>query len=329
MTDEGLNTILLAVIIPSVVVIVAVSATNIIGTPAALARKRRKRQRAALDELLSTASGDEVQIDWIDYKYLSKQQVVDAAGNHGWSYVDQWYRKRSWYLRFSRLAQASVIAGNTRREQPAERLAAALAGAELDRAGFVRVKTEDYSELKQREIDNILAGHSYSVAKRIPREKGEMLLLTKVGESAVHVRPAPGIGRVSVGQYRDTPAIARYVASVSNARGADPLSDAEMDRVLGREVHWQKRSTRALVMLVLGVCIGPAVLLVDLRDGAMTIAGLVIGLVACILAFAGFLRYNWAKRKRRKEIGHELDTYRHISELYRQRNDQRGADPAR
>lgn len=329
MTNDQLNAISLAITIPSFVVLLTVMFSIAVGVPPAITRRRRERQRAALIKELRSANGDDLQINWTDYKYLPKQQLMDVAGEYGWNYVDQWHRKRSWFLRFSRLAQNSVIVGNTRRKQPTERLSETLAAAELDANGLFRVRTEHYAELEQQEIESIIAAHGYFVAKRTRLGQGESLLLTKVGDAAVHVRHIPAVGRVSVGQYRDTPGVAEYAEGLARERGADPLADTELDRVLAREAHWEKRSTRALVMLVLGVCIGPAVLLVDLRDGAATIAGMVVGVAACFVAIVGILLYFWAKRECRAEIGCELDTYRHMAELYRQRDGQRGIDPAR
>lgn len=321
MTDAQFNAISLAVLIPSLVVIVLVSAGTIIGPPAAVVSRQRRRQRLSLAEAAQEATGDELRFDWMRYKHMSKQQILDVTAKYGWVYVEQWQRNRSWILRFAR---REAVDGPTQASQPSQvppnpqqRLVNELATASTGRTGLYRVKTYEYAEVDTHELERIVVAAGWHITRRVSQSQGELLVLTRSGTSPIHVRAVPGVGNASINQYRDNNAVSRRISEMINRRGVDPLSDAELDRVMSREKHWEKRSIWARVLLVVGVCVGPAVLLVNLRaSGVAFQVGLAIGLAFLVLGAAAMLWYRIVRRRRRDDIGAELEAYTEIADLF-------------
>lgn len=65
-----------------------------------MVRRSRERQRAALAELAESAPQAPLELDWMQYKEIPKQEILDTLGAQGWGYVDQNPGGKSWILRF-------------------------------------------------------------------------------------------------------------------------------------------------------------------------------------------------------------------------------------
>jgi hypothetical protein len=64
-------------------------------------RKRKNRQLAELDSALSPKVSS-LELDWLGYKEIPKQELIDLAARREWHYAGERLTEKSWLLSFSR-----------------------------------------------------------------------------------------------------------------------------------------------------------------------------------------------------------------------------------
>ncbi|MEV4649087.1 hypothetical protein [Saccharopolyspora sp. NPDC049357] len=102
MSQETANAIALWILVPSLILVVVITVGTALGTPRGVRDTRRERQMAQLDQ---GAAQERVrqhtfQIDWLDYREISKPEIVSILSKHGWAYRDEELGDKEWLLRF-------------------------------------------------------------------------------------------------------------------------------------------------------------------------------------------------------------------------------------
>lgn len=86
MTEGAINTLALWVLIPSGVLSLVLMLMVAVDAPRSVVRRRRRRQRADLEQALNEVGRGEPTLDWMRFKDVPKQELVDMAGKRGWHY---------------------------------------------------------------------------------------------------------------------------------------------------------------------------------------------------------------------------------------------------
>ena len=102
MTEGAINALALWVLIPSGALSLVLMLMVAVDAPRSVVRRRRQRQRADLEQVLDEVGGGEPTLDWMRFKEVPKQELVDMAAKCGWHYRDQEVRGNSWLLRFTK-----------------------------------------------------------------------------------------------------------------------------------------------------------------------------------------------------------------------------------
>jgi hypothetical protein len=101
MSDQLTNSIALSLIIGSLVLVLLATVPYVIGLPRSVRRRRRVRQLEQLEKVRAAHQGQDLEIDWIDYKEIPKAEIINVLGKHSWQYVDEHISAKSRLLRFS------------------------------------------------------------------------------------------------------------------------------------------------------------------------------------------------------------------------------------
>lgn len=170
MSDELMNDISLALVIPSSVFLVALAFGSVIGVPRRVVQRRYQRQLAGLYQLAAGHTvGDRLDVEWMRYKELPKSQIMAVLGEYGWHYHGQDYENRSWLLYFARHPHPEV-------PTPDARLRAELAHAPEDEH---HIDTTMYLDLAPTEIERIIATEGWQETRRVEEALGPRLVLTR------------------------------------------------------------------------------------------------------------------------------------------------------
>lgn len=146
---DRIETIALWIVIPSSALLVLLALFTVFGMPSGAIERRKNQQLTELKESLSTARGF-LEIDWMNYKYMSQQYILDVLQDNGWQYIDQAIDNNSWWLRFSSASQKSAQLA------PDVRLREELANAALDSQGRYRIDLTDYEILSRADLQRII-----------------------------------------------------------------------------------------------------------------------------------------------------------------------------
>lgn len=148
MTDQ-IETISLWIVIPSSALLVILAIITVFGLPSSVIERRKYQQSTQLQAAIRTTQ-DLLEIDWVKYKYMSRQYILDILQKNGWQYVDQAIDKNAWWLRFSPVSYNSV------QLTPEVRLREELANATLDGQGRYRIDLTDYEILPRSDLERII-----------------------------------------------------------------------------------------------------------------------------------------------------------------------------
>ena len=102
MSPELAKLIGLSVFIPSLILLVVVTASTALGTPRGVRAKRRDKQVSWLDREAGEARrrSEILEIDWLDYLEIPKPEIIALVGKYGWAYRDEELGDEAWVLRF-------------------------------------------------------------------------------------------------------------------------------------------------------------------------------------------------------------------------------------
>ena len=103
MSDAALETLALWLIIPAVVILAALGVISYGISPRRVRTGRRDKQVLRLrSEFQGMAANQGTpEINWLDYKDLTKAELKDIAAEHSLQYMDQEITSAGWLVRFS------------------------------------------------------------------------------------------------------------------------------------------------------------------------------------------------------------------------------------
>jgi hypothetical protein len=143
MSEALANTISLWLLLPALAVLVLLLGAQVAGTPDGVRKRRRQRQLAELEQVRA-AAGSRLEIDWLRYKELPKQELLERLGKYGWHHAGHQVGESSWLLCFSR------DPANRERPDCRQRLGEELATAQPDADGSYRLDSSQYADARER-----------------------------------------------------------------------------------------------------------------------------------------------------------------------------------
>lgn len=102
MSDAALETLSIWLFAPSLVVLTVVAVASYAKSPRRTDPIRRKDQILALESKFRGLGADQPSsyIDWLDYKELTKSELIGIAAENSWRFVDQEITSTGWLVRF-------------------------------------------------------------------------------------------------------------------------------------------------------------------------------------------------------------------------------------
>ncbi|WP_116050381.1 hypothetical protein [Amycolatopsis palatopharyngis] len=317
MSDELLNTITIWIFVPSMTVIVLVQLSLIIGPTRGHRRRRRVRQLERLEQVRAAHQGQDLEIDWIDYKEIPKSEILDVLGKHGWQFVDEQIGGQSWLLRFS-LQPASRRMPDSRK-----RLHEELAAAKPDVEGRYHLDTNEYLDVPMAEIGRAIRSAGWNVEHLSPESPRSAAVITRPGTVTTSYSGGPFAGTSTPDELREDPVVAARAAEIEREKGFDPLSQVALNRARERHNHWAKKFGRQVRLASFYWLVGPILLLATLatqRPGKDEfLVMLVISLIPIVLGGIATFKAVRIRRARKAEIGDVLAAYTELDNLSRTR----------
>lgn len=102
MSDATMEIVSIWIFVPSVVIFMTVTAASYAISPRRTRPGRRSKQveslRAELQAIVALQKAP--QINWLDYRELTKPELKDIAAEYSWQYADQEVLSTGWLVRF-------------------------------------------------------------------------------------------------------------------------------------------------------------------------------------------------------------------------------------
>lgn len=316
MTDQALNVIGIVLFVSATVVVIGMRVFT--GNPSNL--RRRAKQFDALERVLAAAGNRTVQIDWMRYKAVPKERIVQAANKHGWHHVSDEISGRSWLLTFSRDPQAAA------REAVANdshtRLARELAEAAPDAKGRYILDTSKYSDLSPAKISRAAAETGWQTVGTDAGSERDNLVLARRGTVTAEFQHGPFLEGESPETLRTDSVVVERAREIQRIKGFDPLSDHLLDRARERNKHWGKRFNRQVGLAFLYGFVGLFLLGVTF-GGSIPQAGqgrwISLAITAIVFALFGIavVKARLVRKKRGAELADVLTAYEELNAIYR------------
>lgn len=315
MTDEALNTASIVLIIWSVLVVLWLA----VGTGNTSNLRSRAKQLKAFEQMLLSATGHTLCVDWMRYKAVPKERIVTVANKHGWHHVGDEISGRSWFLNFDENPHAAVK--SAQENEPHKQLRAELAAATPDVQGRYVLDTSQYGEISE------------STIKEAARTAGWQAIGDDVSNELTLARPVTTTDKFSNGPFlegespdtlRSDPAVVERAREIERVKGFDPLSQTTLNYARERNKYWSKSFNRQGLLatfyavvgfLMLGITIGS----VPEEHPAKWIAFAMTGIVLALCAIA-ITKARIIHKKRKSEFGDVIAAYQELQQLYRQRH---------
>jgi hypothetical protein len=317
MSDQLSNALSLALIIGSLAVMLLATIPYVIGLPRSVRRRRRERQLEWLEQVRSAHQGQDLEVDWIDYKEIPKAEILDVLGKHCWHFADEQIGGRSWLLRFSPQPAAR------RKPDAHQRLHEELATAKPDVEGRYHLDTNQYLDVPMAEIGRAIRSAGWVVEHLSPESPRSAAVITRPGTVTTSYTGGPFAGTSSPDELREDPVVAARAAEIEREKGFDPLSQVGLNRVRERHNYWGKKFGRQARLATLYWLVGPILLVATLatqRPGKdeFTVM-LVISLIPIVLGGIATFKAVRIRRARKAEIGDVLAAYTELDNLGRTR----------
>ncbi len=315
MTDETLNTASIVLIIWSVLVIFWLK----IGTGNTSNLRSRVKQLKALEQMLPSATGQVLRIDWMRYKAVPKERIVKVANTHGWHHVGDEVKGCSWFLNFDKNPHAAVR--SAQENDPYKRLRAELAAATPDVKGRYVLDTSKYGQLGAAAINETAISAGWQAVSDDVRNE---LVLARPGTTTAEFDHGPFLDGEPPDTLRSDPVVLERAREIERVKGFDPLAERELNRARECHKHWSKPFARQVRLAFFYAVVGLFMLGITfsgaIPDDHPTWA--VPAITAIVLALCAIaITKAWIIRKKRKsEIGDVIAAYQELQQLYRQRH---------
>ncbi|RZQ62750.1 hypothetical protein [Amycolatopsis suaedae] len=304
MSDQDLNLLAIWIFVPSAAIALSLMVASALGFGTSIKKADRERQLGAFRQLLASHHGPVLDVDWMLFKTLSKQELLDLAAPYGWRLNGQEYGGKHWWLRL--VHQPSVPV-----EDPRARLAAELAAAEPGADGKYLLDSARYSSIPDDERDRVITQAGW---KKVHGHPGA-LALARIGTTVMHTVDEPMLEGLRPAELRRNPVVAERAKRFHAEHGFDPLGPSELDRLRIRNNYWTKKffPPGCIASFLLGSA--PFPFFIGLSDDAPTAVYVGIGMAAVALVPSVLA---WLVRRRRKaELGPHLAVLRELKALHR------------
>src|SRR5690606_2118123 len=258
------------------------------------ARKARPAQVAELLSLLDSSSGHALDIDWMRYKDVAKQELIDHAAARGWRYAGQRQADHTWLLSFT-------FDSGPPPEDAAARLADELTLAEVDATGRYVIDADQYRSLPGHEQREVITAAGWEPVSGMTAPS-EFLVVTKPDIELSDGVGEPKLVGIRPHEFRRNPAVVERARRFQQEHGIDPLAPENLDDLRRRNNRWLKRFLAPAVLSGLLLAAGPFPLVIGMTEfdspaavstgWTMLAVGTALGLIAA-----------WIRARRRQEIG--------------------------
>ncbi|GAA1237856.1 hypothetical protein GCM10009676_22930 [Prauserella halophila] len=264
--------------------------------------------------MLQTQDGQELEVDWLRYPDIPKQELVDHAATHGWRYSVQNYNGDSWFLTFT-------FAPSTPYEDASVRLTNELGAAEPDGTGRYALDPGRYSSLSDDRRREVIAAAGWEPASSGTGKDG-LLQVTRPGLELSDGVTEPQLLGIRPQEFRQNPAVIRYAREIQQEHGNDPLAPETLDRLRQRNNYWLKRFLGSAALCGLLWATGPFPLFIGMQDdiGSDTAVQVGVWMMVAGTVFGGIAW--WIRHRRKRDIGAHLKALRQLRRIH---NDPRAA----
>lgn len=312
MTEGAINTLALWVLIPSGVLSLVLMLMVAVDAPRSVVRRRRQRQRADLEQALNEVGRGEPTLDWMRFKDVPKQELVDMAGKRGWHYSDQEVRGNSWLLRFTKdLAYRSNVSSD-----PRQRLRRELGAARSGIDGTYRLDATQYADVPRPELLRLAQESGWQEVRAVV----DGVLLRPASADAAET-PESFLRGPSLEELRNNPQVAHRASVLESRLGFDPLSHATANHARGRHNHYIRLIRRNALLGVLYAMIALLGLIttfgaLEPSDGANWYVSLGVTLIMIALFVVSMLKVRVFSRQRNREIGDFVEAYQQLKQVH-------------
>lgn len=319
MSEELANTIGLWLLLPSLAVLLLQQVVLVIGVPVGVRRRRREQQLAELER--KQAGGERtLEIDWLRYKELSKPELLERLGKHGWHHLGDRLEKNSWLLRFSLDPVPDPWPEERTPSDSHTRLTEELAQAEPRADGTYLLDSSQYADLELAEMRRAAQSAGWQVERSTMESSRRVLVLSRPGSTPVGFADGPFPGSSTPVDLRENPKVQARAREIEQEKGFDPLSNSVLDRARQRHKHWAKQFNRQVRLALLYGCIG-----LFMTVGTVASAGgrsffLLLGVSLIVLALCGIavIKATVIRKRRHREIGDILEAYEQLQRIPQQ-----------
>ncbi len=314
MTEETLNIVGIVLFVSSIIVLIAVRTSS--ERPS---RTQQLKDANAVKKLIDNATGQTLQIDWMQYRGAPKQRITKLANKHGWHHVGDEISGRSWFLNYDKNPHAAVQ--SAQENDPHKQLAAELSAATPDVKGRYVLDTAPYAELGTTAIEQAVTSAGW---RTVSKDVGNELILARPGTTTAEFSHGPFLDGEPPDTLRSDPTVLERARKIERTKGFDPLSETTLNYARERNKYWSKSFNRqgllatfyAIVgLLALGLTIGSVPDSFPEKWIAFAITGIVLALCAIAIAKARIIH-----KKRKSEFGDVSAAYQELQQLYRQRH---------
>ncbi len=312
MTEDAIDTLALWVLVPSGALSLVLMLMIAVDAPRSVMRRRKQRQRASLEQALNEVGRGEPALDWMRFKDVPKQELVDMAGKRGWHYLDQEVRGNSWMLRFTRdPAYRSNVSSD-----PRQRLRRELGSARSGIDGTYRLDATQYAEIPRPELLRLAKESGWQEDRTVP----DGVSLRPASANAAET-PESFLRGPSLDELRNNPQVAHRASILKSRLGFDPLSQATANHARGRHNHYIRLIRRNALLGVLYATIALLGLIttfgaLEPRDGTNWYVSLGVTLIMIALFVVSMLKVRIFARQRSREIGDFVEAYQQLKQVH-------------
>jgi hypothetical protein len=292
-------------------VLVLLLGAQVAGTPDVVRRRRRQRQLAELEQVRAD-TGSRLEIDWLRYKELPKQELLERLGKYGWHHAGDQVGKNSWLLCFSR------DPATPERPDPRQRLGDELARAQPDADGSYRLDSSQCAELQMNEVVRAAQSAGWEVERLSAESPRGGVVLTRPGGVRVDSTDGPFVGTSTPAEMRGNPAVLARAREVERDKGFDPLSETQLNRARERHRHWAKQFNRQVLLAFLYGFAGVFMLVGTVLSAGSGNFYLLLAISVIVLALCGIAitKATVIRKRRRAEVGDVPDAYEQLRRLH-------------
>lgn len=320
MSPETHDTLVTWLCAPSFVIVLVIGVWSYAVSPRRTSARRYGRESETLRAKAREAQGlGTFQLDWLDYKQLTKAELTDICAEYSWSYSQQDITHKGWLISF--VPYAGCGAGESADAAAAGRLQCKLQEETPNAYGRYVLDISSYRQLPLLEIFGVAREAGWEVVDGSSASWRSEITLARPGHTALTSSAGSFVGGSSPEQLRNNPKVVSRAVEVKQSQGFDPTSERTVERARQRHQYWQKKFNRQFGLMFLYAVLGVVFLAALFGGGAFDeyeeAAYVLVVLPIIFLLLAGIAGWKAMRvlRARKAELGDFYDTYEELNRI--------------